>query len=96
MDPLKALEKQSGFLRLLVYLSNKKEKTLTEILDETNIPVHQLYSSIEMAKNWKLVLSRIDMSSYPNRNLIKITEKGRETASKLTAFLRVLSDLHLG
>ena len=36
MDPLKVLEKQSGFLRLLVYLSGKKEKTLTEILDETN------------------------------------------------------------
>ena len=34
MDPLKVLEKQSGFLRLLVYLSDKKEKPLTEILDD--------------------------------------------------------------
>ena len=65
MDPLKVLEKQSGFLRLLVYLSDKKEKALTEILEETDIPVHQLYSSIEKAKELGLVKMRIDVGNIP-------------------------------
>ena len=60
MDSLKVLEKQSGFLRLLVYLSYKKERALTEILDETDIPVHQLYASIEKAKELGLVKTKID------------------------------------
>ena len=78
MDPLKVLEKQSGFLRLLVYLSNKKEKTLTEILDETDIPVHQLYASIEKAKELGLVKTMIDKKKYPPRNIIEITGKGKK------------------
>ena len=67
MDPLKVLEKQSGFLRLLVYLSDKKEKTVTEILDDAGISVHQLYSSIEKAKELDLVETRMDRKKYPPR-----------------------------
>ena len=84
------IEKQSGFLRLLLYLDEHGEQSITEILDGSGIPVHQLYASIEMAKNWKLVSTRIDKSSYPNRNLIRITEKGRITSSKLNDFLDCL------
>ncbi len=81
------IEKQSGFLRLLLYLDEHGEQSITEILDGSGIPVHQLYASIEMARNWKLVSSRIDKSSYPNRNLIGITEKGRSVAEKLKELL---------
>lgn len=81
------IEKQSGFLRLLLYLDEHGEQAITEILDGSGIPVHQLYASIEMAKNWKLVSSRIDKSSYPNRNLIGITEKGKVAVSKLVDFI---------
>ena len=84
------IEKQSGFLRLLLYLDEHGEQAITEILDGSGIPVHQLYASIEMARNWKLVSSRIDKSSYPNKNLIGITEKGRITSSKLNDFLDCL------
>ena len=83
------IEKQSGFLRLLLYLDEHGEKAITEILDGSGIPVHQLYASIEMAKNWKLVSSRIDKSSYPNRNLIGITEKGKDATFRLKTFLEV-------
>ena len=81
------IEKQSGFLRLLLYLDEHGEQSITEILAGSGIPVHQLYASIEMAKNWKLVSSRIDKSSYPNRNLVGITENGRAAAKKLEEFL---------
>ena len=91
MDPLKVLEKQSGFLRLLVYLSDKKEKTLTEILDETYIPVHQLYASIEKAKELGLVKTRVDKGKYPPRNLITVTEKGKVVSDKIKEMLKILS-----
>ena len=82
------IEKQSGFLRLLIYLDEHGEQAITEILDGSGIPVHQLYASIEMAKNWKLVSSRIDKSSYPNRNLVGITDKGRIATERLWEFLK--------
>ena len=90
MDPLKVLEKQSGFLRLLVYLSDKKKKALTEILDETDIPVHQVYSSIEKAKELDLVKTRVDSKKYPPRNLISITQKGRKIARMLNEIIELL------
>ena len=90
MEPLKLLEKQSGFLRLLVYLSDKKEKALTEILDETDIPVHQLYSSIEKAKELNLVKTRMDSKKYPPRNLISLTPKGKKFSKKLEELMEIL------
>ena len=90
MDSLKVLEKQSGFLRLLVYLSDKKEKTLTEILDETHIPVHQLYASIEKAKELGLVKTRVDKGKYSARNLGSVTSKGKKVAKKITEILALL------
>ena len=85
------IEKQSGFLRLLIYLDEHGEQAITEILDGSGIPVHQLYASIEIAKNWKLVSSRIDKSSYPNRNLIGITEKGKFASKKLEEFIGIFA-----
>ena len=90
MDPLKVLEKQSGFLRLLVYLSDKKEKTVTEILDETDIPVHQLYSSIEKAKELDLVKTRMDRKKYPPRNLVSLTANGKRFSKKLDEMMKIL------
>ncbi len=90
MDPLKVLEKQSGFLRLLVYLSDKKEKVLTEILDETDIPVHQLYSSIEKAKELGLVKTRMDSRKYPPRNMVSLTAKGRKFSRKLGELIGII------
>ena len=87
---MKVLEKQSGFLRLLVYLSDKKEKALTEILDETDIPVHQLYSSIEKAKELDLVKTRVDSKKYPPRNLISLTLKGKRFSGKLEELIKEL------
>ncbi|MGC8573980.1 MAG: hypothetical protein ACP5LC_00430 [Thermoplasmata archaeon] len=87
---MKVLEKQSGFLRLLVYLSDKKEKVLTEILDETDIPVHQLYSSIEKAKELGLVKTRMDSRKYPPRNMVSLTAKGRKFSRKLGELIGIL------
>jgi len=91
MDSLKVLEKQSGFLRLIYYLGENGEKTVTEIIEEADIPVHQLYASIEKALQLKLVKRRIDKSSYPNRNLISLTTKGEKLALKLKEITNLLT-----
>jgi DNA-binding MarR family transcriptional regulator len=91
MDSLKVLEKQSGFLRLIYYLGENGEKTVTEIIDEADIPVHQLYASIDKAIQLKLVKRRIDATSYPNRNMISLTRRGKELSRKLEEITGLLS-----
>ncbi|MEM0136059.1 MAG: hypothetical protein QXU18_12690 [Thermoplasmatales archaeon] len=59
------------------------------ILDETGIQMYQLCSNIEMTRNWKLVSSRIDKSSYPNRNSIGIAERGRKVTESLRNFMKI-------
>jgi DNA-binding MarR family transcriptional regulator len=90
VDILKEIEMQSGFLRLLVYLSEKGEKQITDIMEETGIPVHQVYRSLEKAKSLGLVKSRIDDTKYPHRNLISLTEKGEKVALKIEDVLIIL------
>ena len=91
MDQLRVLEKQSGFLRLIYYLGENGEKTVTEIMEGADIPVHQLYASIEKALKLKLVKRRIDATSYPNRNMISLTRRGKELSRKLEEITGLLS-----
>jgi DNA-binding PadR family transcriptional regulator len=81
-DPLKMIEKQSGFLRLIWYLDSSGEKPLTTILDDTEIPVHQLYSSIEKGKELGLISTVIDGSKYPPRSIISLTVRGKKWRKK--------------
>jgi len=90
VDILKEIEMQSGFLRLLVYLNEKGEKQITGIMDETGIPVHQVYRSLEKARALDLVRSRIDDTKYPYRNMISLTEKGEKVADKVQEMLLIL------
>ena len=91
MDILKAIEKQSGFLRLIVFLSREGEKALTSILRGTDIPVHQLYSSIEKAKELRLVNTRVDNASYPARSLVSLTDKGKKLSEKINEMMELIS-----
>ena len=90
VDILREIETQSGFLRLIDYLNDNGESMLTQIRDDRAIPIHQLYDSIEMAKKLKLIKTRIDNAKYPPRNLISITEKGRELAVKIKEIIDIL------
>ena len=91
MDPLKVLEKQSGFLRLIHYLGENGEEPLTEIMEEADISVHQLYSSIEKGKELDLVKTRMDKKKYPPRNMVSLTAKGRKLSKKLEEMIRILN-----
>jgi len=90
MDVLKVLEKQSGFLRLLVYLLENGEKQITDLINNAEIPVHQLYASIEKGKELGLINTRIDNSIYPARNLVYLTERGRKIAEKIKEIIEII------
>ena len=90
MDPLKVLEKQSGFLRLIHYLGENGEMPLTEIMKEAEIPVHQLYSSIKKGKELDLVRTRIDRKKYPPKNMISLTQKGLKFSKKIEEMIWIL------
>lgn len=91
MDALKLIEKQSGFLRLIHYLHDSGEMQITTIMEKTGIPVHQLYSSIDKGKTLGLIKTRIDTSSYPNKNIIDLTEKGKKMGDKLKEMVNLMN-----
>jgi predicted transcriptional regulator len=92
-DPIKVLEKQSGFLRLIVYLSDNAVTTVTKIIEDTGIPVHQLYSSIEKGKELKIISSRIDNTKYPPRNMIFLTDKGKKISEKIKEISNIINSI---
>jgi len=78
-------------LRLIYYLEEKGEMTITEIMGGADISVHHLYVSIEKALQLKLIKKTIDTTSYPNRNSISLTRRGKELSTKLEEITGLLS-----
>jgi DNA-binding PadR family transcriptional regulator len=90
VDVLRTIEKQSGFLRLIYYLGEHGETPLTEIMDETEIPVHQLYSSIKKGKELGLVSTKVDSKKYPPRNLVSLTQKGKRLSKEISRIIEIM------
>ena len=76
---------------MINYLSQSGENQLTDIKNDTGIPIHQLYSSIGKAKNLNLIKSRIDNTKYPHRNLISLTEKGEQIIEKIKEIVKIIN-----
>lgn len=76
-------EGQKGTIRLLLYLLDKKEASLSTILKETDIYDRIFWKSAEILKTNGLVFMRIDNASYPPKNIISLTEKGKIVGYKL-------------
>ena len=57
---------------------------------DIDIPVHQLYASIEKAKELGLVKTRVDKGKYPLRNMISLTQKGMKFSKKIEEMIRIL------
>jgi predicted transcriptional regulator len=91
VDTLKLLEKQSGFLRLISYLQEKGETQITTIIGDSNIPVHQLYSSIEKGKSIGIIKTRVDTTSYPHKNMISLTDKGQKIGEKILEIMELVN-----
>ena len=83
MYKIQVLEKQSGILRLILFLYEKEEYMLSDIWPDADISVHQGYQALEKLKSIGIIKTRIDTSKYPNRNMVSLTDKGKRMAMKL-------------
>ena len=81
--PLEKLEGQKGVLRILVFLLEHGETNFQKIIDESNLYDRIVRNSLPILKDSGLVSTRIDKTSYPPKNMISLTEKGKDVASKV-------------
>lgn len=88
---VKALETQSGAMRLLMYLM-KGPSYVTLILKETDIPNIQLLRSVNLLLDLKLIQKKVDSSTYPKRNIITLTNKGKLVAQKVKEIEALLKE----
>ncbi|MCL4334448.1 MAG: hypothetical protein M1290_04165 [Candidatus Thermoplasmatota archaeon] len=91
MPVIKALETQSGAMRLLLYLL-KGPSYVTLILKETDIPNIQLLRSIDLLMELNLIQKKVDTTTYPKRNIISLTSKGKQIAQKVKEIETILKE----
>ena len=89
-NPIKVLEKQSGLIRLLIYLKDKSPVNVQSIIDDSDIYPNIMYASIRKAKEIALIEDKVDNSKYPPRTMLNLTEKGRLVAQKLKEIEEIL------
>jgi len=87
---IKDLEGQKGILRVLMLLKDKGEINYYSIIKESDLYDRVLRLSLEKLKELRLIESRLDNSTYPPRNRISLTDKGRKVAEKLKEIEEVL------
>jgi len=87
---LKNLEGQKGILRILVYLLDKGEVSIQNITDSTDLYYNIVKKSSSLLREYGLANTRVDNSTYPPRNMISLTDKGRKMAEKLKEIEEVL------
>jgi len=91
-NPMRILEGQAGNLRFLIYLSNVDEANFQSIVEGLPLTGRSLYSFIDKLKELELIDIRTDRSSYPTRNMIPLTEKGRKVAECLKKIEKLLEE----
>ena len=83
MQRIRVFEKQSGLLRLILFLDEQEEYLLSKIWADAGISINQGYRSVEKAKQMGLIRQKVDASSYPPKNMISLTPKGKKVAELL-------------
>ncbi len=87
---LGSLEGQKGTLRLLVLLLKKGEINVQKITSESDLYYNIVNRSLRILSDLELITQRIDNSSYPPKNMISLTEKGKIVAEHLKKIEEVL------
>jgi predicted transcriptional regulator len=81
-EPIRVFEKQSGLIRLLIHILTEGPTNVQKVIDTTDIYPNIMFSSLKKAKAAGLIITKKDKSSYPAKNIIYLTEKGRLVAEK--------------
>jgi predicted transcriptional regulator len=80
---IEEIEGQKGVLRLLVYLYNVEEVNFQKILDETNLYARIVKNSVAILEKNGLAITKVDRTSYPPKNMVSLTKKGKRVAEKI-------------
>ena len=89
-EALVALERHTGIIRIMLILLDEAEVNFQRFIDDFNFSSTTLYRTISQLKSIDLVKSRIDNTSYPARNMISLTTKGKKVAELLKKIEEVL------
>ena len=81
-EPVRLFEKQSGLIRLLIYILQEGPSNIQKVIDTTDIYPNIMFSSLKKAKAAGLIITKRDKNTYPPKNIIYLTEKGRLVAEK--------------
>ena len=90
--PLKILsfERHAQLLRILLILDSEEKLNFQSFINDYSMSSTTLYRTLEALKELKLVGSEIDKTSYPNQNMIFLTEKGKKVAKHLKEIENIL------
>ncbi len=89
---LEKLEGQKGVLRILVYLNEHGETNFQKIVDDSSLYDRIVRNSLPILKDAGLISTKIDNSSYPPKNMISLTQKGKRIGSKLKEIDEILME----
>ncbi len=90
MVKIYALEKQSGILRLLLFLNEHDGHMLSDIWDDAEIGINQGYKALKKTGVLGLTTTKIDSKKYPPKNFVFLTDKGKKVAKLLKEIEEVL------
>jgi len=91
-NPIRMFEKQSGLIRLLIYLNDNPPTNVQSIVYDSDIYPNIMYPSIWKVKELGLIKEEIDNSKYPPRTILSLTEKGKLVAQKLKEIEEILKE----
>ena len=89
-NPIRVLEKQSGLIRLLIFLLDHQPINVQSVIESTDIYPNIMYASLKKSKDLGLITTRTDSRSYPPRSMISLTDKGRKVAKHLKEIEEIL------
>jgi hypothetical protein len=82
-NPIKVFEKQSGLIRLLIYLVEHEPINVKSVIENTNIYSNIMYALLQKVKKRSLISTKSDHPTYLPLNMISFTDKGRKVAEYL-------------
>jgi len=91
-NPIRVFEKQSGLIRLLIYLVDHEPINVQSVIENTDIYPNIMYASLQKAKKLSLISTKYDRSTYPPRKMISLTDKGRKVAEKLKEIEKLIEE----
>lgn len=83
MRNIEKLERQVGILNLLLTLLENGELASSELSFKSGVYWRPMLKSLEKLKEMHLINTRIDKSTYPHKNLISLSDKGKRVAQFL-------------